>query len=177
MRILVAGIGNIFMGDDAFGCAVAAELAKRPWPAGIRVEDFGIHSYDLAYAIMDGLDAVILIDATPRGEIPGTVSLIEADATILDAAGDAPDAQSMSPVAALQMVRSLGGDAKGLYVVGCEPGVLDTEEIGLSDPVRAAVPGAVAMVETLVRELIETHEAGVPGVARDAVKERFIPHA
>jgi len=160
MRILVAGIGNIFMGDDAFGCEVAAELAKRQWPPGVRVEDFGVRSYDLAYAIMDGMDAVIFIDAAPRGERPGTVYLIEADAGRLDPVGEIPDAHNMNPVAALQLVRSLGGDAKRLYVVGCEPGVLETEEIGLSEPVRAAVPAAVSMIETLVRELFETRESG-----------------
>ena len=67
-RILVAGIGNIFFGDDAFGCEVAAELAKRSWPDGVSIVDFGIRAYDLAYAIMDGYDATILIDAAPEAK-------------------------------------------------------------------------------------------------------------
>ena len=76
MNVLVAGIGNIFFGDDAFGCEVAAELTKRSWPDGVKIVDFGIRAYDLAYAIMDGYDATILIDAAPRGEKPGTVYLL-----------------------------------------------------------------------------------------------------
>ena len=83
-RILVAGIGNIFFGDDAFGCEVAKELAQRPLPEGVRVIDFGIRSYDLAYAIMDDYDATILVDASPRGSPPGTVYLIEPDLNKLD---------------------------------------------------------------------------------------------
>jgi len=161
MRILVAGIGNIFMGDDAFGCEVAAELARRELPEGVRVTDFGIRSYDLAYAIMDGQEAVILIDAMPRGEPAGTVTLIEPDAgEVEQLATGAPDAHSMNPMTALQMVRTLGGETRRLYVVGCEPAVLEAEEIGLSEPVRTAVPGAVAMVETLIRDLMETRESG-----------------
>ena len=162
MRILVAGIGNIFMGDDAFGCAVADSLAQRELPQGVRVTDFGIRSYDLAYAIMDGYDAVIMVDAMPRGEPAGTVFLIEVDSAELDALppGEA-DAHSMNPVAALQLVRALGGEAHNLYVVGCEPAVLETEEIGLSEAVRAAIPGAVAMVEGLIRHLLEKSPANV----------------
>jgi len=160
MRILVAGIGNIFMGDDAFGCRVAGDLTRHEMPEEVRVKDFGVRSYDLAYAIMDDYDAVILVDAMPLGEAPGTVALIEADSGKLEelAAGE-PDPHNMTPVAALQLVRSLGGDVRHLYVVGCEPAALGTEEIGLSDPVSAAVPGAVAMVETLVHDLLEKQPA------------------
>ncbi|HEX4086796.1 MAG TPA: hydrogenase maturation protease [Chthoniobacteraceae bacterium] len=156
MRILVAGIGNIFMGDDAFGCEAAAALAHGRLPAGVRVEDFGIRAYDLAYAIMEEWDAVILLDALPRGEPPGTVTLLEPDC--LEVSQGEPDAHSMNPMTALQMVRALGGEVRRLYVVGCEPSILETEELGLSAPVSAAVPGAVAMVESLVRELMETRE-------------------
>jgi hydrogenase maturation protease len=160
MRILVAGIGNIFMGDDAFGCRVAGDLTRHEMPEEVRVKDFGIRSYDLAYAIMDDYDAVILVDAMALGEAPGTVSLIEADSGKLEemAAGE-PDAHSMNPLAALQLVHSLGGEVRQLYVVGCEPAMLDTEDIGLSDPVSAAVPGAGAMVETLVHDLLEKQPA------------------
>ena len=76
-RILVAGIGNIFLGDDAFGVEVVRRLSAREWPANVRVTDFGIRGYDLAYALLDGYDTTILIDACPRGELAGTLYVIE----------------------------------------------------------------------------------------------------
>ena len=91
--------------------------------------DFGIRSYDLAYAIMDGYDATILVDATPQGSAPGTIYLIEPDLKKLDELPDeAVNAHSMNPVRVLQLVRSLGGKPGWLRVVGCEPAVLETEE-------------------------------------------------
>ncbi len=156
-RILVAGIGNIFLGDDAFGSEVARELSRETLPDGVRVVDFGIRSYDLAYAIMENYDATILVDATPRGEPPGTVSLIEPDLSELDGleTSEEVDAHSMNPVRVLQLVRSLGGKPDcGLYLVGCEPAVLETDALGLSEPVQAAIPQAVAMIQSLVRDLL-----------------------
>ncbi len=162
-KILVAGIGNIFFGDDAFGCEVARELSQRPLPEGVFVKDFGIRSYDLAYAMMDRYDATILIDATPRGNPPGTLYLIEPD-IIFSKSGNIPldtesfevvNAHSMNPVRVLQLVRSLGGTPGWLRVVGCEPGLLETEEgaMGLSGPVQAAVAPAIEMIEGLIREI------------------------
>jgi hydrogenase maturation protease len=166
MRILVAGIGNIFFGDDAFGVEVARELMQREWPGDVRVEDFGIRSYDLAYAIMDGYDAVILIDAAPRGQPAGTVSLIEPDMAALEADGDEiVNAHSMNPVRVLRMARSVGGETQRMYLVGCEPAVLETEELGLSAAVQAAVPQAVELIESLVRELRDK-PAGEAGGSR-----------
>jgi hydrogenase maturation protease len=162
MRILIAGIGNIFLGDDAFGCEVATELANRELPEGVSVIDFGIRSYDLAYAIMEEWDAVLLVDAVPRGESPGTLFLFEPDSGELEQLSTgAPDAHSMNPMTALQLVRALGGEARRLYVVGCEPAVLETEEIGLSGAVRAAILNAMAMIEAFVQELMETRENSV----------------
>jgi hydrogenase maturation protease len=168
-RILVAGVGNIFFGDDAFGCEVASQLRRKPLPEGVRVIDFGIRSYDLAYAIMDGYDATILVDATPQGSAPGTIYLIEPDLKKLDELPDeAVNAHSMNPVRVLQLVRSLGGKPGWLRVVGCEPAVLETEEgaMGLSEKVQAAVAPAIEMIEKLIREILE--EAGNP--ARGAQK-------
>jgi len=114
-KILIAGIGNIFLGDDAFGSEVAGVLAQMRWPAHIHVEDFGIRSYDLAYALMEA-DAAILIDAVPRGHPPGTVYLIEPNT---DNLGDGMiDAHAMNPVAVLQLVRTLGGTTGRIYLVG-----------------------------------------------------------
>jgi hydrogenase maturation protease len=157
-RILIAGIGNIFFGDDAFGCEVAQQLALRPLPEGVRVTDFGIRSYDLAYAIMDNYDATILVDATPQGSAPGTVYLIEPDLKRLDELPEeAVNAHSMNPVRVLQLVRSLGGKPGFLRVVGCEPAVLESEEgaIGLSEQVKAAVDPAIAIIESLIREILQ----------------------
>ena len=123
--------------------------------------DFGIRSYDLAYAIMDGYDATILVDATPQGSAPGTIYLIEPDLKKLDELPDeAVNAHSMNPVRVLQLVRSLGGRPGWLRVVGCEPAVLEAEEgaMELSEKVQAAVAPAIEMIETLIREILE--EAG-----------------
>ena len=156
-RILIAGIGNIFFGDDAFGCEVVSQLARRPLPEGVCVTDFGIRSYDLAYAIMDNYDATILVDATPQGAEPGTIYLIEPDLKRLDELSEeAVNAHSMNPVRVLQLVRSLGGNAGWLRVVGCEPAVLDSEEgaMGLSEKVQAAVAPAIEMIESLICEIL-----------------------
>jgi hydrogenase maturation protease len=153
-KILVAGIGNIFLGDDAFGSEVARQLQRlHGWPAHVRVEDFGIRGYDLAYALLEA-DAAILIDAVPRGEPPGTVYLIEPDTENLGEG--AVDAHTMNPVAVLQLTRSLGGTHARIFLVGCEPAALECDDgqLGLSSPVEAAVPEAVALVERLIADLI-----------------------
>jgi hydrogenase maturation protease len=154
-RLLVAGIGNIFFGDDAFGSEVARELMKKMWPEGVRVDDFGIRSYDLAYALMDGVDA-LFIDVTPRGGEPGTLYIIEIEMPEPGVANEMPDAHSLNPVSVLQMVQSLGGKPGRLYLLGCEPGVLESEEgaMGLSGPVQAAVPLAIQKIESLVTDFL-----------------------
>jgi hydrogenase maturation protease len=174
-RILVAGIGNIFFGDDAFGCEVARQLLERPIPDGVTIKDFGIRSYDLAYAIMDGYDATILVDAAPQGNAPGTIYLIEPDLKKLDELpGEAVNAHSMNPVRVLQLVRSLGGKPGWLRVVGCEPAVLESEEgaMGLSEKVQAAVAPAIEMIEALIREILE--EAGNPAPETGKVETKSI---
>jgi hydrogenase maturation protease len=88
-NILVAGVGNIFLGDDAFGVEVVQRLSQRPQPAGVRLTDFGIRSFDLAYALMDGYDATLLIDALPRGQPPGTLYVLEPDLRALAEAAPA----------------------------------------------------------------------------------------
>jgi hydrogenase maturation protease len=158
MRILVAGVGNIFFGDDAFGCEVASALLARPQREGVRVADFGIRSYDLAYAMMEDYDATILIDASPRGEKAGTLYLIEPQIKKLDESADeVVNAHSMNPVRVLQLVHSLGGQPRNLFVVGCEPQVLESADgrIGLSTRMQAAIAPAVDMIDQLVTDLIE----------------------
>ena len=169
--ILVAGIGNIFFGDDAFGSEVARELMRRPLPEGVKVDDFGIRSHDLAYALMDGCDA-ILIDAVPRGGAPGTLYLIEPDMESLGGEGEIPDGHSMSPVRVFRLVQSLGGRMGRIYLVGCEPSVLESEDgaMGLSESVQAAVPRAIEMIETLLDELLHDRISIRSGAA-EAAKE------
>jgi hydrogenase maturation protease len=151
-KVLVACVGNVFLGDDAFGVQVAKCLAERGLPAGVSVIDFGIRSYDLAYALMNEWDLKILVDALPRGGKPGTLYVMEPDLPA-NVGQEALDAHSMNPVAVLQLVSALGGQVGRLLVVGCEPETVEPSakgEIGLSGPVRGAVDEAVRVVEGLI---------------------------
>jgi hydrogenase maturation protease len=161
-RILVAGLGNIFLGDDAFGSEVTRRLMNEPWPPEVRVTDFGIRSYDLAYALMEGYDVTILVDATSRKQPPGTVYLIEPDLSQLDRLDETmADAHSMSPGKVLQMLQTVGSSAGRLYLVGCEPAILEVEdgEIGLSKIVEASVPRAIELIKSLVKDLLNENHA------------------
>jgi hydrogenase maturation protease len=148
--ILIAGIGNVFLGDDGFGVEVVRRLTAGPaLPASTRVADFGIRGLHLAYELLDGYDALILIDAMPRGEPPGTLYVLEPDsADDADLAAGPADPHSMAPAKVLSLLRLLGGSVDRTLVVGCEP--LDlAEHIGLSDPVASAIDEAVALVHRL----------------------------
>ena len=162
-RILVAGVGNIFLGDDAFGSEVASRLMQRALPPEVQVNDYGTCSYDLAYAMMESYEATILVDATSQGQSPGTVYLIEPDVNEVEKMDSAvADGHSMNPVNVLQMVRSLGHRPGRLYLVGCEPAALGNDDgvIGLSESVQAAVPRAIEMIESLISDLLsENHNA------------------
>ena len=153
-RLLVAGVGNIFLGDDAFGVEVAQKLAQRPLPEGVRVMEFGIRSYDLACALMDDWDLVILVDAVPRGQQPGTLYVIEAENPADDSLpAPAFDPHTMDAASVLQLLNSLGGEVKRMLVVGCEPATVEPEApgaMGLSAPVRAAVDQAIRVIEHLI---------------------------
>ena len=163
-RILVAGIGNLFLGDDGFGCEVARRLADAELPAGTKVVDFGIRGLDLAYALHEGYDAAILIDASPRGEPAGTLSVIEPDPdddeVVLDTHG-------MDPVRVLQLSRELGGALPRTLVVACEPArIVDPDEedllAELSPAVRSSLDGAVALVLELLSDLTSPLPKGGP---------------
>ncbi len=145
--MLVAGVGNIFLGDDGFGPEAARRLAARPLPAGVRVVDYGIRGMHLAYDLLEGYDLLVVLDAAPRGGRPGDVVVLEVGEADL---GDGDfDAHGMEPTSVLASLGSLGGRLPRTLVVGCEPA--DTAEgMGLSPPVEAAVDGAVEMVTGLL---------------------------
>ena len=157
--ILVAGIGNIFLGDDAFGVEVIRRMAGLKLPGSVRVADFGIRGFDLAYALQDGYETTILVDACPHGEAPGTLYVIEPEVSTGDGAEAPPalEAHVMNPMTVLRTARAMNIEVKKVLLVGCEPGTLGGEEgqMGLSAPVEAAVDEAVKLVESLVRRILE----------------------
>lgn len=169
--ILVACVGNIFNGDDAFGVEVARRLSQAKLPSGVRVIDFGIRGVDLTYALMDDYDAVILVDAAQRGEAPGAVSIIEPESVD----GDDPPSEELAlspheldPAKVLRLASALGGNCQRVLLVACEPLALGGEEgvMGLSEPVAAAVGVAAEMIEELIDDMmadVKRHEAHCVG--------------
>lgn len=157
-RILIAGIGNIFLGDDAFGCEVVKRLAQLPWTDNVRVVDFGIRGFDLTYALLDGYDVTIFVDATPRGEAPGTLYTIQPEVDeieSIDGKFAVVETHGMNPMKVLNMVKSMGGEFKEILLVGCEPATFGPEEgkMGLSEPVEAAIPEAMNIIQSLVAKV------------------------
>jgi hydrogenase maturation protease len=151
-RVLVAGIGNVFLGDDGFGVAVANQLAREPLPNDVRVADFGIRAVHLAFDLLDPPELLVLVDATARGRPAGTLYVIDpASATDELPAELAADAHAMHPGAVLASVRRMNGSLPRTRIVGCEPAVLD-EGMELSAPVRAAVKPAIAIIRRLIGE-------------------------
>ena len=180
-RILVAGIGNVFLGDDGFGVQVVGRLSERELPEGVEVVDFGIRGMDLAYALHEDYDLVVFVDATPRGGEPGTVYLIEPEIE-----EDEPlslDTHGMDPVKVIRLARALGARPARTLVIGCEPQVIPGRRGGsqthpyddmlmeLSEPVRAAVEEAAKLVESLVTE-VGTHKG--PGKSAGFSTERGV---
>jgi hydrogenase maturation protease len=156
-RTLVAGVGNIFQRDDAFGVEVIRLMADRPGTPGVQIRDFGIRGVHLVYDLLDGCDLFVLVDAAARGAAPGTVTVLEVEPRRAPADGGdstaAPviDAHGLTPDDIFALLASLGGRPGRSLVVACEPA--DTSPgMGLSDPVQAALPHAVAAVEEILRE-------------------------
>jgi hydrogenase maturation protease len=149
--ILIAGIGNIFLGDDGFGCDVVRQLALRPQPDNVRIHDFGTRSLDLAFALLDPYDLVILVDAANLKTSPGSVYLIEPE---VDDVCTTSEAHVMDPTKVLALARSMGAPLKRVLLVGCQPASFSPRDgdDGLTEVVRAAVPSAIAMVESIVLE-------------------------
>jgi hydrogenase maturation protease len=170
-RVLVACIGNIFLGDDGFGVEVAQHLISRQYPQGIQIADFGIRGMDLAYALLDNYDMLILVDAIQRGGSPGTLYLIEPDLSALspekgvEAGRVALDSHSMDPAKVLAYARTLGAKPIHTLLVGCEPSPLSDSDytemqMGLSEPVQAAVSEAVRMIDSLVERTVPISSQG-----------------
>jgi hydrogenase maturation protease len=159
-RILVAGIGNIFLGDDGFGSEVLRHVIDRvDGTDGLRATDYGIGGMHLAYDLLEDWDALVLVDAIPDRGSPGTVHVFEADHESPDAQAGL-DAHGMDPATVFASLRALGGTPPHTIVVGCE--VADVSEgMGLSELVEAAVPGAVRAVESAVAMLRAEDEARV----------------
>ncbi|MFF9035601.1 hydrogenase maturation protease [Streptomyces sp. NPDC014892] len=172
-RTLVAGIGNIFLGDDGFGVETVRRLTERDLPDHVEVVDIGVRGVHLAYQLLDGYDTLILVDATARGGAPGTLYVIEHDDPTQEAPNPSPgapalDGHRMTPDTVLALLHTLcvgtGAEPpRRVLVVGCEPASVD-ERVGLSPPVSTAVPEAVRLIEELLRD-------GEPSVARAPTAE------
>ena len=151
-RTLVAGVGNVFQRDDAFGVEVVRLLATRPQPPGVEVCDYGIRGVHLVYDLLNGCDLFVLVDTAARGEDPGTVTVLEAELP----EGESPvrpviDAHSLTPDDIFALLASLGGRPGRSLVVACEPTDVSAG-MGLSEPVQAAVPHAARAVEEILRK-------------------------
>ena len=161
-RTLVAGVGNIFQRDDAFGVEVVRLLAGRPRPAGVQVADFGIRGVHLVYELLNGCDLLVLIDAAQRGYEPGTVTVLEVEPpeAAPPAAGTVPgtpamDAHGLVPDQVLAMLAAMGRPPGRSLVVACEPADVSAG-MGLSDQVRQALPHAVRAVEQILGQIERT---------------------
>jgi hydrogenase maturation protease len=163
-RTLVAGIGNVFLSDDAFGVEVANRLTDRPLPEGVRAEDYGIRGIHLAYELLEGYDALLLVDAVPMGEAPGTLAVIEPEVdTYLGDVQDVPmvDAHTMSPDVVLATLARLGGSVGRIVIVGCQPADL-REGMGLSPAVAAVVDDAADLCVEVLEAVVALADHEVP---------------
>ena len=164
-KALVAGVGNVFLGDDGFGVEVARHLAGEELPDWVQVADVGIRGVHLAYELLDGYDLTILVDATPRGGTPGSVYVIEPRSGQADPSAPfgtpVMDAHGMEPEAVLALVGVLGGTLGRVLVVGCEPAEV-SERMGLSAPVAAAVAPAARVVRELLEDFERAELGGLP---------------
>jgi hydrogenase maturation protease len=155
-QVLVAGVGNAWMRDDGFGGEVTKALSERELPTGVQVIDFGSGGLDLAYEVMRGYDALILIDVSRQGEPPGTLYVMEAKEDDVEGGiedGEMIDPHGMDPQTVLRFVKYVGGWPGRVFVVACEPQVIEDVGFGLSDPVRASVAKAVDVVLETIGEL------------------------
>jgi len=155
-RVMIAGVGNMFMKDDGFGGAVIKKIFNKKFPEGVEVKDVGIGGLKLAYDLMRGYDGLILIDASARGEKPGTLYIIEPNENDIDPdleQGGPIDPHGADPATVLRFVKSIGSWPGKVVIVACEPESVDDFKIGLSAPVNAAIDKAAEMVEDIIKEI------------------------
>jgi hydrogenase maturation protease len=161
MKVLIACVGNIFLGDDGFGVEVARSLSKRQLPESVSVKDYGIRGFDLAYALLEPWDLVIMVDALSRGEAAGTLYVIEPELNGPASADTALNPHGMDPVRVLSLAASIGAITAQVVVVGCEPHDFGDElegRMGLSSPIQGVVEAACDMI----LDLVATRQAAVP---------------
>ena len=166
-RILIAGIGNIFLGDDAFGSEVARRLSHQALPEGVCVRDFGIRGLDLAYALLENYDAAILIDTAQRGGSPGTLYVIEPKFGMdphSPASQPTIDAHTMDPAKVLRLAAAMGRPPRRVLLLACEPATFGSDidpVMGLSEPVAAAMDGGIELAVSLVERLVAEHHGSI----------------
>jgi hydrogenase maturation protease len=153
-RVLIAGIGNIFLGDDGFGVEVARRLALETLPAGVAAADYGIRGIHLAHQLLEDYDLAILVDAVARGGAPGTIYVIEPDLDADPSSNSLSDAHDMVIEHVFAMVRTLGGRLPRTLIVGCEAADV-SERIGLSDAAEAAIPTAIEVIRGILRGILD----------------------
>lgn len=158
--ILIAGVGNIFLGDDAFGSVVVDRMANSNLPLQARIVDFGIRGFDLSFELLKNYDLVIFIDAISKGSGPGSISVLEiTPANVPDTS--APDAHGMVLAKSIELARTMGARFGKLCVIGCKPETVEPKQNGefaLSASVAAAVEPAIQLVHLVVKEFLESKE-------------------
>ena len=155
---MIAGVGNMFMKDDGFGGAVIKKMLDKKFPEGVEIKDFGTGGLKMAYDLMKGYDGLILLDASMRGEKPGTLCVIEPDENEINPdleQGGPIDPHGADPATVLRFVKSIGSWPAKVLIVACEPETIEDFEIGLSEPVNAAIDKAVEMVDGIIEEIYE----------------------
>ena len=160
-RVMIAGIGNMFMKDDGFGSAVVKRIMNKKFPEGVEVKDFGTGGLKLAYDLMKGYDGLIFLDASSRGEKPGTLYVIEPNENDFSndlEQGGPIDPHGADPVTVLRFVKSIGSWPAKVFIVACEPEAVDDFEIGLSEPVNTAIDTAIEMVDDIVKDIYKAKE-------------------
>lgn len=163
-RVMIAGIGNMFMKDDGFGSAVIKKMLNKNFPPGVEVKDFGTGGLKLAYDLMKGYDALILLDASQRGEKAGTLYVIQPDEKEFSGdlqEGGPIDPHGADPVMVLRFVKAIGSWPGQVSIVACEPETIEDFEMGLSDKVIASLDKAVELVDEIVNQIYKNKKDSI----------------